>query len=577
MLLPISFARGETWYVRPDGGTRYSSKMPKGECDGKTDAPYPGHGKNQHCAFNDVRLMYGDGSYNDGHTFPGFGWVMHGGDTLIIRGSVGTGAAYRIGWASYQKAFSCSGAYPINGLCGNPFSSWIPAPPDGTQDSPTRILGENFANCSADSARTPLRGGASVQAVLNLSGSSHVDVECLDISDFSECDQCTKQDDSTQDGIILSNKTTHLLIKNVRIHGMSANGIVGPTGDDVTLDHVDLVGNHMAGWNTDDGTTGVGHLIVKNYSILWNGCSEEYPIVDKLPYTKCRDDESLGYGDGFGTASKDSPAPGWQIVFDHGVVAYNTQDGIDALHVSGLGSSVTVTNTIAYGNMGQQIKLGASPTVTHNLIVGNCKAMHGDIPGTPKGYNQYLSDFCRANDTAVALMIGPHNPVAYEYNTMFADGQIGVEIEYLGQHVSGDAVAKYDHNIFIGFPDWEHVNPTPVYSNSGLSMFRDPGSTFDSNDTFHPRSDWMCPERAVHETHGSCADPHLPDETWHNYGYPKVGAPGIVKPAAAPSSLVTEPGDGRGAGHSKQILVGVGGLAGASIAAAVFFRSNTKS
>jgi len=48
-------ARAATWYIRPDGGTRYSSQQKSGQCDGQTDAAYPGEGKNQHCAFNDFR------------------------------------------------------------------------------------------------------------------------------------------------------------------------------------------------------------------------------------------------------------------------------------------------------------------------------------------------------------------------------------------------------------------------------------------------------------------------------------------------------------------------------------------
>ncbi len=56
---------GTTWYVRPDGGTRYSSNVTAGQCDGMADAPYSGSGVNQHCAFNDVRMLYTDGSYAD--------------------------------------------------------------------------------------------------------------------------------------------------------------------------------------------------------------------------------------------------------------------------------------------------------------------------------------------------------------------------------------------------------------------------------------------------------------------------------------------------------------------------------
>src|SRR5271163_616269 len=82
---------GTTWYVRPDGGTRFTTNAKDGQCDGKADAAYPHSGVNKHCAFKDVRMLWQDGSYSDGKTFPSWGWVIAGGDTVIIRGSIGTG------------------------------------------------------------------------------------------------------------------------------------------------------------------------------------------------------------------------------------------------------------------------------------------------------------------------------------------------------------------------------------------------------------------------------------------------------------------------------------------------------
>lgn len=518
--------------------------------------------------------MYGDGSYDDGAKFPGFGWLMKGGDTLIVKGAVSTMAGYRIGWEKAGDAYDCSGKnHAIRGLCGNPFDSSVPPPPNGTADHPTRILGENYANCSAESVRTPLRGGGKLHGVLDLRGVSHVDVECLDLSDFR-----TTPDDTAQIGIMFNNKSTHVLIKNVRAHGFSGSGLWGPTGDDVTLDHIDIVGNHSSGWNTDDGTAGVGHLTVTNFSISWNGCLEEKPIAHSLPYTDCRDDDNGGYGDGFGTATKDSPPPGWQVVFDHGEVAYNTQDGLDALHVSGPGSTMTIKNVIAYGNMGQQLKVGTTAVIEHNLIVANCAAMRENIPGTPPGFNQHLSDWCRANNTAIAFLLAPGKTVTYEYNTLFDEGLVGLELEYVNDHPSPDIVARYDHNVFIGFRNQNHEYPSPVYSNTDLNMFKRPGSSFDSNITFRAKSDWHCPERSVNETNGSCADPHLPDESRHAYGYPKIGAPGVVNPPHASSATPEPPTpDTPRVPHPKRILVGVGGIAAASIAALALLRSNAKS
>ena len=97
-LMLTKAASAATWYVRPDGGTRYSSAMTSGQCNGQADTPYPGQGVNQPCAFKDARYLYNDGSYATGSSFPAWGWVIAGGDTVILRGSIGTGVSYRIGW-----------------------------------------------------------------------------------------------------------------------------------------------------------------------------------------------------------------------------------------------------------------------------------------------------------------------------------------------------------------------------------------------------------------------------------------------------------------------------------------------
>ncbi|MEO6924343.1 MAG: hypothetical protein ABI142_10995, partial [Bryocella sp.] len=85
MLLISSPVFATTWYIRSDGGTRYSSHATSGQCDGKADLAYPRSGANRHCAFNDFRSMWDDDS---GVTrYPTGGkWLMAGGDTVIIRG-----------------------------------------------------------------------------------------------------------------------------------------------------------------------------------------------------------------------------------------------------------------------------------------------------------------------------------------------------------------------------------------------------------------------------------------------------------------------------------------------------------
>jgi len=543
-----------TWYVRPDGGTRYSSGSP-GQCDGKADVAYPGKGKNRHCAFGDVRWLWQDGSYNTSQSPPAWGWVISGGDTVIIRGSIGTGVSWRVGWNSSSGALDKkTGLY--YGLQGDPYGSGAPVPPSGTAAQHTRILGENYANCHAASAKTQIHGGWAVLNVLNLSGASYVDVACLDITDFSACGRsmqktgCDSSQDFAQNGILFSNKSTHDTLTDVRIHGMGTNGIYGPTGDGVVVDYIDLLGNASSGWNADRGdkTTGVGTLSVSHFNITGNGCAEEYPVVHPMPYGDCTDENHGGYGDGFGTASVASEPPGWKISFDHGVVSYNTQDGLDALHVSGSGSSLTVTNTLAYGNMGQQIKVGgAAVSLTHNEIMGNCGAMSEAIPGFPPGFNARLSPFCRAGNVTVLVNVLPSTTAIYQYNTMYSNGSIGLEVEY-AETPTGTETMRYDHNIFVGFPGSDGRKPTPIYSNTNLKMFTNPGASFSHNITYHSRDNWKCPAAELHEVAGSCGNPHLKDETWPRYGYADVS------PTSA-TGQVASPAKPSGSSHSSRASV----------------------
>jgi hypothetical protein len=524
---------GATWYVRPDGGTRYSTNVTHGQCNGKADAPYPGRGVNQPCAFNDVRMLWQDGSYTNGTAFPAWGWVIAGGDAVVIRGSIGTGVSYRIGWKSNASSSPYCDATGYNcwGLTGDPFGSGMPPPPSGTASQHTRILGENYASCTSQSARTQLHGGWGVGSVVSLKGSSYVDLACVDITDFSNCGRDTDEvscemnghvvSDFASDGISLNNTSTDDTLTDVRIHGLASDGIIGASGTGFVANDIAIVGNADSGWNADDGSgaTGVGTLQVQDFDISWNGCVEEYPVVDALPYFSCTDQDHGGYGDGFGTATKDSMPPGWQVSFDRGVASYNTQDGLDALHIGGKGSSMTVTHTRAFGNMGQQIKVGgATATITDSYIVGNCRAMSNTIPGTPSGYNAHLDLFCRAGDTAVLINVPDAQPAVFQRNTIYSNNLVALEIEYPGDPTRAAAI-QYDDNIFIGFLNARKEYPSPIYSNADLKMFTNPGASFTHNITYHAKSSWRCPATSLHETGGSCSDPHLKDESWHPYGY----------------------------------------------------------
>jgi hypothetical protein len=553
---PQAPVAGTTWYVRPDGGSRFSKNMFLGQCDGKGDAPYPGLGVNQHCAFSDVRFLWQDGSYTTDNTqasFPSYGWIGSGGDTYIIRGSIGTGVSYRVGWSNPNYSWDPNQNL-FMGVQGNPYGSGAPVPLSGTAGQHTRILGENYASCHDASAKTQLHGGFGVNVILPMNGASYVDVACLDITDYSSCgrdgqaNSCNTSigalSDFAGNGISWANNSTNDTLTDVHIHGMGEAGMIGPTGTGMVFSYLDILGNASSGWNADagDGSTGTGSLLVQHFNISWNGCAEEYPAVDALPYGDCTDDSSGGYGDGFGTASVMSN-PGWTVHFDQGTASYNTQDGLDALHMIGNGSSMTVTRTLAYGNMGQQIKVGgASGSAINNVIVTNCNALRQAIPGTPAGYNVKLGDFCRAADTGVLLTVGVNTTLHFNYNTIYSASQTAVEIECDGSAGPCDSTSKIDYrnNIFVGFlnsvadgyPPSQVTNnySNPIYDGTGVGPFTNPGSFYTNNSVFNPKSNWNC--ATASGANAICGDPGLVDETWHLYGY------GTMSPASASSAVM---------------------------------------
>lgn len=536
---------GNTWFVRQDGGTRFSTNMAQGQCDGLTDAPYPGSGTNQHCAFNDARFLWQDGSRATGTTqssFPSYGWVGQGGDTYIIRGSIQDGISWRVGYPNNTSAYdAASGLY--FGIPGDPYSSGAPVPLSGTADQHTRILGENFANCHSAAAKTQLHGGFGTSIVLDMAGVSYVDVACLDITDFSSCgraaqaNSCSTQpgtlDDYATNGIRWNRNSTNDSLTDVHIHGMAATGMIGSTGNGVSMDYMDVIGNAASGWNTDlgDGTTGTGSLSIKHYNISWNGCAEQYPMTTALPYQDCTDDNIGGYGDGFGTASLPSN-PAWNITFDQGTVSYNTQDGLDALHLTGPGSSISVSRTSAFSNMGQQIKIGgASSSIINNIITTNCNAMRQPIAGTPAGYGSHLTDFCRAADSGMVAMVGRGANLTMQQNTIYSASATGVEIDCDTTNGDCDATSTVDfeNNIFLGFlnnkvdgyigggsGDYSNY----IYNGSGTDFLTNRGSIFNRNITFHAKSSWACPAQG--ESGGLCLDPGLMNENWPLYGSASV-------------------------------------------------------
>ena len=448
--LPLSAA---TWYVRPDGGTRYSVKTHSGQCDGKTDVAYPGSGTNRHCGFNDVRYMWMDGTYGNS------AWVIAGGDTVVIRGCHALPTQVnpsdpncRIGWdkgtGNDSANFWCAGI--------SDSAYWgcsMPPPPSGTAGQHTRILGAcafGTYTCNpvigypyTSNNLTQLFGGFTADAVMYLYGSQYVDVEGLEITTHNG--QCTlvgspsyprycsvnpPKDDISKWGIVTNNATSNITLQDVYIHGFTNIGMGGAIGGPITLTRVIIGFNAFAGWNFDDGHStpdAPGSSITQSYvTMIGNGCLEEYPIVHtQFPAKACWDSNDSGFGDSW--SGQDTELDGFSC--DHCMIVYNVKDAAMGPHTRI--KNLSLTNSQFSGNMGQQGKWGttqnATTLVENNLIVGNCFRMSQQLPGAAQNFSlstklpgSYLSNFCRAAGDVFSYFSDIGSTVLFANNSVVA-------------------------------------------------------------------------------------------------------------------------------------------------------------
>jgi hypothetical protein len=509
--LPLS---ASTWYVRADGGTRDSAKAHSGQCDGKADVAYPGSGTNQHCAFNDVRYLWMDGTYGNS------AWVISGGDTVVIRGCAASpyqqnpdAPHCRIGWdkgtGNDSQNFWCAG---VNAFWG----CSMPPPPNGTPSNHTKILGAcayGTYTCNPVSSYpytsnnlTQLFGGFNVGAVMYLNGSRYVDVEGLEIT--SHNGKCTRigapayptgcntngpVSDFAKWGIITTNTTSNITLQDLYIHGFTNLGLGGPIGGPFTLTRVFIGFNAFAGWNFDDGSStpnAPGSSITASYVTMEaNGCLEEYPIVHKqFPALSCWDTNSGGFGDSWSgqDAKLDS------FICDHCVMAYNTKDGFIGPHT--LIASLKITSSESYGNMGQQWKWGTSPGSTtifeNNLTVGNCRRMSEPLPGAPPGYNRYLSGFCRAAGDVLSFFTAANSTVLFANNTTVGYSATMFDLSCERSNACNSTHWVFRNNIVLGF-----LNPRNNPSETpGLFYYSDPSVKVDpDHDLFFNLRSKPCP------------------------------------------------------------------------------------
>lgn len=419
---------GTVYYVRPDGGSAE-------ECTGLADAPYSGSGVQQPCAWN--------------HPFqalpPGDSPRINGGDTLMI-----AAGAYRMGYGA-PGADNCEEEGSFDCVMS-------PIPSGPSPEQPTHILGAGWdAQCAAP---PELWGTGRPWFIFNLTGSSNVEVNCLEITDHSSCVEdhtgglaCERDNPPYGDWAsygLHAEDSANVYVANLNIHGLAAGGIHAGRLQDWTVENVRIAGNGLVGWDGDlwddgEGDANSGTLIFRRWLVEWNGCGETYPESEPVG---CWGQEAGGYGDGVGTG-----ATGGDWIIEDSAFLHNTSDGLDLLYHT-LGGSVTLNRVRAEGNAGNQVKIAGQSTVTNSVLVGNCTFFE-DQPFT------YWVDHCRALGSSLLIAYTGGEQISVVNSTIYGQGDgllgAGPREDF---ECDGSETLRVRNTIFLG--DTDYFDPSDI-------------------------------------------------------------------------------------------------------------------
>jgi hypothetical protein len=414
-----------TYYVRTDGGSPT-------QCTGLADAPYPGSGTGQPCAWD--------------HPFrvlpPGGSPRISGGDTLVI----GAGS-YRMGYGAPGDG-NCDSDYPWD--CHMPP---IPSGPDSAH--PTRILGDGWDTGCTNPPE--LWGAERASMILNLTDASNVEIGCLEITDHSACVEfhsggltCERDaypyGDWAADGLYAED-SADVHLRHLNIHGLAAAGVRAGRLTDWTVEDVRVAGNGWVGWEGDieGDDSNSGTLTFRRWTVEWNGCGETWPGGQP---TGCWAQTAGGYGDGVGTG-----ATGGDWTIEDSRFLHNTSDGLDLLYHN-QGGSVLLRRVWAEGNAGDQIKTAGPTTVENVIAVSNCGFFEG------QSFTHDV-DNCRAGGSAIALTLGAGDQASVVNSTVTGQGDCLVIAECMGGDTcDGSEAILLRNTIFQGNPEFGQPGDT---------------------------------------------------------------------------------------------------------------------
>jgi hypothetical protein len=436
LLLPAVMATAATYYVRVDGGNA-------SQCTGLANSAYPGTGNNLACAWS--------------HPFialpPGGTPRIQGGDTLHI----GSGH-FRMGYGT-PAAENCHQNW-----------SWechmarIPSGPSPSQ--PTRILGAGHDQGCTQAPQ--LWGAERSWMVINLEGSSNVELACLEITDRGSCIESHCHNGQCGGEIAACNRSSppfgnwastgisardssNVVLRDLNIHGLANRGIYAGRLSNWTLERVKINANGWVGWDGDLGgnSANSGSIHFKHSEIAFNGCAKRWPSGETFG---CWGQGSGGYGDGLGVAET-----GGHWIFEDSKIHHNTSDGIDLLYLNDDGQ-VTIRRTLVEANAGNQIKVSRTALIENSVVVGNCSHFVNEP-------NMRPGDHCRALGDAIFVGLSNASQTDLINNTIVGQGNCVIS----GGGGSSASRLRMLNNVIIGKPYWHDPSKLSCLYYSGSS------------------------------------------------------------------------------------------------------------
>lgn len=440
LLSTPSWATITTWYVRDDGAAYGTDST---HCNGQTDAAYVTN-SGPNCA---VASLYDIMSWSSGNGTMRIG----AGDTVIIGDPTTTPGSYMIGLNRSAVLSGCNTSFP--------YACTLDPIPTGTSLNYTKLYGRHYKDGCAQ--KTQIWGSQGATKNLDLSNHQYIDIECLELTDHSSCgfreggNQCSEAypaDVGNYSRTGLNQQgAQNIILKNIDIHGMAYEGIHGSVIN-LTLDHVNLDGNHEAGFDYDDTSSGgtgelSGVVNVSYTKTRFSGCTEAYPrsaSFNTADYNDCVDQNSSGgYGDGWG-GSAIAAGSVWTI--KNSEWSHNVQDGLDNLH-SVTNYTMNIDKSLFEGNDGNQLKFSFSGpiTITNTIFVANCTY----FSATSKTFAPGSFVDCRANGTPISGVPGAGASLKIVNSTFYtANGVSGsAAIELNNGSGNGTETYTFSNNI----------------------------------------------------------------------------------------------------------------------------------